>query len=418
MTVFLQPQTSGVPLPDHSIDWYRTPIPAEVKERLHLKSDAKGLVQTLGFLGILLGSGALAMHFSYTPYVSLATAFVLLYGLVANFLINGMHELGHGSVFATPWLNGFFVRVVSFLGWLHPDMFFSSHLRHHRFTQNAPYDQENPMPIKITAGDFWGFGFVNVKGCYEILQQTLFAALGVYPTGHLGWLPGWEEVCYPSALPAARLPAMRWAQFMLGGHALIAAASISRGCYLLPFLLSFGPFYNGWLFFLCNATQHVGMHPQKNDFRLNTRTFYLNPVVRFLYWHMNWHTVRLLFAARRPVALVSLSLSLSLSHHTHTRSLSLSPTVVIYPPTQYFLRYPATPPPPLPSQEHHMYANVPCYNLWELHEAIKHDLPPTPNGLVEVWSVIAQALERQAKDPSACCEIALPPPSAKQAASQ
>jgi len=33
-----------------------------------------------------------------------------------------------------------------------------------------------------------------------------------------------------------------------------------------------------------------------------------------------------------------------------------------------------------------MYAAVPCYNLAELHEAIKHDLPPTPDGLVAVWT--------------------------------
>jgi fatty acid desaturase len=36
-----------------------------------------------------------------------------------------------------------------------------------------------------------------------------------------------------------------------------------------------------------------------------------------------------------------------------------------------------------------MYAAVPCYNLAALHEAIKHDLPPTPDGIVAVWQVIA-----------------------------
>lgn len=42
--------------------------------------------------------------------------------------------------------------------------------------------------------------------------------------------------------------------------------------------------------------------------------------------------------------------------------------------------------------EHHMYANVPCYNLAALHAAIKHDLPPTPDGIVGVWSDIARVL--------------------------
>jgi fatty acid desaturase len=138
-------QTSRVKLPDEAIAWYRTPLPPEVSKRLHELSDAKAAVQTLGFLGCLLGSGGLALHFAAAGAPLAALACVLLYGLQANFLINAMHELGHGFVFKTRWLNGFFLRVVSFLGWLHPDMFFSSHLRHHRYTQNAPLDQENPM---------------------------------------------------------------------------------------------------------------------------------------------------------------------------------------------------------------------------------------------------------------------------------
>ena len=105
-----------------------------------------------------------------------------------------MHELGHGFVFRTKWLNDLFLRVLSFLGWLHPDMFFSSHFRHHRFTQNAPHDQENPMPVILTPRHFYSFGFVNIVGGFNVLSETLKAAIGWYPTGHLGWLPGWEKV--------------------------------------------------------------------------------------------------------------------------------------------------------------------------------------------------------------------------------
>ena len=57
-----------------------------------------------------------------------------------------------------------------------------------------------------------------------------------------------------------------------------------------------------------------------------------------------------------------------------------------------------------------MYANVPCYHLAELHEAIKHDLPPTPYGLAGVWSVIINALEMQAKDKDWAVPIVLPQP--------
>lgn len=56
-----------------------------------------------------------------------------------------------------------------------------------------------------------------------------------------------------------------------------------------------------------------------------------------------------------------------------------------------------------------MYANVPCYNLERLHAAIAHDLPPTPDGLVAVWRVIADVLEKQASDPSYEPQLAVPP---------
>lgn len=331
-------QTSKVPLSDHSIDWHRTQLAPDVSARLHALSDFHGAVQTLGFLSVLAGCFAGALWFSSAGFVAASVACGLAYGCVANFLINGMHELGHGSVFRTQALNDVFLRIISFLGWLHPDLFFSSHLRHHRFTQNAPHDQENPMPIRITVWDFLSFGFINVRGCVDILSQTVRAALGIYPTGHLGWLPGWEEMLYPSDLPSARAPAQRWACVLLVGHIGFAAACVSRGWYVAPLLLSFGPFVNGWLFFLCNATQHVGMLPGVADFRKNTRTFVLHPAISFLYWRMNFHL------------------------------------------------------------EHHMWPRVPCYNLAALHEAIKHDTPPAAVGIAAVWREISAAMAAREAD--------------------
>lgn len=238
-----------------------------------------------------------ALYFQSVGRPGLSFLFAALYGMQSNFCINAMHELGHGYVFRTRWLNGVFCRIVSFLGWLHPDMFFSSHLRHHRYTQNAPWDQEAPQPAVHTIRQFLGFGFVNVRGCYDILEQTVRAATGAYPTRHLWWSPAWEDVCYPPARPEARAPAMLWARFLLAGHATFAAVCVSQGWYLAPVLLSLGPFFNGWLFFLCNSTQHVGMHhagggggnttKEVADFRLVARSFYIaNPLVSCWYWHV------------------------------------------------------------------------------------------------------------------------------------
>ena len=76
------------------------------------------------------------------------------------------------------------------------------------------------------------------------------------------------------------------------------------------------------------------------DHRLNSRTVYMNPINRFLYWNMNYHV------------------------------------------------------------EHHMFPMVPFHALPELHAEIKDDLPaPTPS----IWAAYKEfvpAILRQRKDPS------------------
>ena len=61
------------------------------------------------------------------------------------------------------------------------------------------------------------------------------------------------------ALLSRRRP-MAWAQFMLLGHAAIAGWSLYNGLWLIPVMVSLGPFYMGWAFLACNSVQHIGMH--------------------------------------------------------------------------------------------------------------------------------------------------------------
>ncbi len=55
---------------------------------------------------------------------------------------------------------------------------------------------------------------------------------------------------------------------------------------------------------------------------------------------------------------------------------------------------------------------MPCYNLRALHEAIKHDLPPIPNGIIETWKRIAADVRRQTADPTYVEPVPLPTPTA------
>jgi fatty acid desaturase len=269
---------------------------------------------------------------------------VFLHGMVVSFIPNAVHELGHGTVFKTRTLNVFFCHVVAFLGWNNHEMFQASHTRHHRYTLHPPDDLEVVLPIRLMIRDFFRDAFVNPRAVLWAFKYTWRIARGKFKGE-------WELTLFPPSAPEKRIPAVRWARAMLAGHALILFVSILTGQWMIPVVISLAPFYGSWLFYLCNNTQHVGLQDNVSDFRLCSRTFTLNPLVRFLYWQMNYHI------------------------------------------------------------EHHMYAAVPCYNLKKLHRLIKHDLPATPRGLYGVWKDIIAILKIQEKDPSYQHIVALPPPS-------
>ncbi len=325
------------------VDWYRTPIPTDVFKRLHQRSDAKAFAYTLGFLGVYATTATLAFLSwrRHEPWY-LTVLLVFVHGMVASFLTNGMHELGHGTVFKTKIFNEIFLRILSFLGWLHPDVFTASHQRHHRYTLHPPDDQEVVLPTKLMVKHFLEQGFINPRGMKWMFLYTLRLACGRF-TGT------WELICYPPDQPQLRVIPIRWARVVLAGHVLIAAVSLYYGLWIIPVLVSLTPLYGGWLFFLCNNTQHIGLQDNVPDFRLCCRTVLLNPATAFLFWQMNYH------------------------------------------------------------MEHHMFAAVPCYNLKRLHLAVKHDVPPAPDGLVAVWRHIISVLQRQAKEPAYQYVAELPP---------
>jgi fatty acid desaturase len=149
----------------------------------------------------------------------------------------------------------------------------------------------------------------------------------------------WETRLFPAG-SAERRAFVNWQRTMIAGHTVLILGSIYFHLWLLPVLVTLGPFYGGWLQSMANGTQHVGLQDDVSDFRLCCRTFTVNPVIQFLYWHMNYHI------------------------------------------------------------EHHMFAAVPCYRLGRLHRLIKHDLAPCPHGLIATWREIAAIQKIQETDPT------------------
>lgn len=148
----------------------------------------------------------------------------------------------------------------------------------------------------------------------------------------------WANALFPPEAIEHRRALFNWARFLLVGHGLIVVISLYLGLWMIPVLITLAPFYGAGFQYLFNEAQHIGLVDNVSDYRLNTRTIIVNPFFRFLYWHMNYHI------------------------------------------------------------EHHMYAAVPCYNLGDLHDLIRDDLPHCPKGLLETWSEIIPIIQKQQVD--------------------
>ena len=74
---------------------------------------------------------------------------LFFHGTVTSFFTGtAPHELGHGTVFKTKWLNKFFLYFFSLIGWWDHFDYASSHTYHHRYTLHAEGDRENLLPLE------------------------------------------------------------------------------------------------------------------------------------------------------------------------------------------------------------------------------------------------------------------------------
>ncbi|MEX3934274.1 fatty acid desaturase [Paraburkholderia phymatum] len=257
--------------------WHRVRIDRKVLKELSTRSDARGLSQVGGFLGLVVASGVLA-------WFSLGTAWVvpafLLYGTVFAFSEAAAHELGHGTVFKTRWLNEAAYWIICFMSWREQVYSRWLHAKHHTFTHltAAPY-KDPELAFKRPLSYLKLFtDFVRVSHGIQFLGAICLHSFGVITRAAEEVVPPAEyrKMCANSRiLLACYVAVFVWA---------ILARS------WLPIMFLFLPrAYGTWLHELCALTQHTGLKENVFDHRVSSRTVKLNPFVRFLYWNMNYH---------------------------------------------------------------------------------------------------------------------------------
>jgi fatty acid desaturase len=122
--------------------------------------------------------------------------------------------------------------------------------------------------------------------------------------------------------------------------------------WVLIYLIVFGGFFATALGRYTGAIQHQGLSPNTPDWRLVAHTVEVNPLVRFLYWNMNFHI------------------------------------------------------------DHHMYAAVPFHQLPKFHEVLKKNLPESPKSFSQGIRLVLSVKKRQKAEPGFIYVPTFPPDAA------
>ncbi len=316
--------------------WYASPIPKVKMRELLERRDGPALRDTAVWFGLLLAFGLAGIALWGTGWAIIPFA---LYGVIyASSSDSRWHESSHGTAFKTDWMNNALYEIASFMVMRESVPWRWSHARHHSDTIIVGRDAEIafPRPISI-AGTI--LKFFSVPTIFKYFQGVWLHATGRLTPAERSYIPESE---FPKVFWRARL-------YLLIYLAVVALAVVTRS--IVPLLLIGLPaLYGTWLMVVYGGTQHAGLAENVLDHRLNTRTVYMNPINRYLYWNMGYHV------------------------------------------------------------EHHMFPMVPYHNLPKLHALMKADAPPPYNGLVAAWREIIPALIRQSKDPDYYVQRPLPPP--------
>lgn len=305
-----------------SAEWYHTDVARKTMKELMQRSDAPAIRDTIVWIALILGSAAGAITFWGTWWcVPFFAVYGVLYGSSSD---SRWHECGHGTAFKTRWMNDVVYQISSFMLMRNPVAWRWSHARHHTDTIIVGRDAEiavmRPPDLLRAALAFIGYGDFR-----HALPALFRQASGRLSDDEKSYVP---ETEWQRAVVAAR-----W-------HVAIYVATVAVALYtwsFLPLMLIGLPrLYGSWHMVLTGLLQHIGLADNVIDHRLNSRTVYMNPVSRWIYWNMNYHV------------------------------------------------------------EHHMFPMVPYHALPRLHELIKHDLP-TPNPSMwhaykEVWPVLLMQL--------------------------
>ena len=318
-----------------SAEWYHPDVPRAVMKDLMKRKDGPAIRDTVLWFALLIGGAWGGIHFWGTWA---CVPFFIVYGVIYGSSCDSRwHECGHGTAFKTGWMNDVIYQIASFMVMRNPVTWRWSHARHHTDTYIVGRDAEiswmrPPRALRNLMGLF------DILGVVRSLKVLLRNASGKLTPDEKDFIPESE---WSRTILAARVH--------VAIHAVTIATSLAMWSWLPLMLVGLPRIYGSWHMVMAGTLQHAGLADNVLDHRLNSRTVYMNPVSRYIYWNMNYHI------------------------------------------------------------EHHLFPMVPYHALPRLHDLIKADLPPANTSILDAYREVFASLRRQKIDPEYAYRKDLPP---------
>lgn len=318
-----------------SAEWYHTDVPRKTMKELMKRSDGPAMRDTAIWLGAmaLFAAGAVWLWPSAWS-IPFFLAYGVLYGSATD---SRWHECGHGTAFKTRWMNDAVYQIASFMIMRNPVEWRWSHARHHTDTIIVGRDPEivamrPPDLVRIV------LNFFGIVDAWTAMKTMVLNTFGILTEEEKTFIPESEQA-----------KAIRVARIWFAIYAATIALAVYLGSILPLLLVGLPRLYGAWHHVMTGVLQHAGLAENVLDHRLNSRTVYMNPASRFIYWNMNYHV------------------------------------------------------------EHHMFPMVPYHALPKLHELIKHDLPAPNTSIWQAYREVWPALKRQLRYEDWFIKRELPP---------
>ena len=318
-----------------SAQWYQCPIPRKRLKELMQRRDGPAIRDTLIWFASFIVTAGFAIYF-WPSWISVP--FFLAYGMLYGSSTDSRwHECGHGTAFKTRCMNDAVYYIACFMIMRDPTVWRWSHTRHHTDTIIVGRDPEIAI-MRPTVILKVILSFFAIPQTWASIKSMISHAFGHVTA---------EEATFIPEMERGKVYLVSRVTLLI--HLSVIVFSIYIGS-ILP-MLFIGPLptmYGAWVHVMTGITQHGGLAENVLDHRLNSRTVYMNPVLRFIYWNMNYHI------------------------------------------------------------EHHMFPMVPYHALPALHEELKPYMPPPATSIFAAYREIIPAILRQRREPLWHIEPKLP----------